>query len=92
MSRRKGEIGNGAIDRGWPHQVAIPASLTTGKVHEALLLFCKDLSLSPLGHTFVRDGQYVNCWCFAERDDAEKFRARFGGEFLDPKDRPKWPG
>jgi hypothetical protein len=22
----------------------------------------------------------------------ERFRERFGGEFLDPKDRSKWPG
>jgi hypothetical protein len=31
-------------------------------------------------------------FCFAERDHAEKFRDRFGGEFIDPKGRPKWPG
>lgn len=92
MSRRKGELSKFEIDRQWPHQVAIPASQTTGKTHEALLEFCKPLSLAPRRHTFVRDGQYVNSWCFAEREDAEKFRARFGGEFLDPKDRPKWPG
>jgi len=28
--------------------------------------------------------------CFAQREHAEKFRERFGGDFLDPKDRPKW--
>jgi hypothetical protein len=22
----------------------------------------------------------------------EQFQTRFGGEFIDPKDRPKWPG
>jgi hypothetical protein len=34
----------------------------------------------------------VNVFCFAERAHAEQFRERFGGEFIDPKDRPKWPG
>jgi len=27
-----------------------------------------------------------------ERAHAERLQARFGGEFIDPKDRPKWPG
>jgi hypothetical protein len=31
-------------------------------------------------------------FCFAHREHAEKFRDRFGGEFIDPKSRPKWPG
>jgi hypothetical protein len=34
----------------------------------------------------------MTVFCFAEREHAEKFRARFGGEFIDPKLRPKWPG
>jgi len=33
----------------------------------------------------------MTVFCFAEREHAEKFRARFGGEFIDPKSRPKWP-
>lgn len=53
MGRRKGEISRSGIDREWPHQVAIPAFETTGKTHEALLEFCKNLSLAPRGHTFV---------------------------------------
>jgi hypothetical protein len=31
-------------------------------------------------------------FCFARSEDAKKFRDRFDGNFLDPKDRPKWPG
>ena len=31
-------------------------------------------------------------FCIAEREHAEQFRERFGGEFIDPKNRPKWPG
>jgi hypothetical protein len=25
-------------------------------------------------------------------EHAEQFRERFGGEFINPKPRPKWPG
>ena len=41
--------------------------------------------LPPRRHDF-------DVFCFAERAYAEQFRERFGGEFIDPKDRPKWPG
>jgi hypothetical protein len=34
----------------------------------------------------------MNVFCFAERSHAEQFHQRFGGEFIDPKSRPKWPG
>jgi hypothetical protein len=31
-------------------------------------------------------------FCFAGRAHAEQLKARFGGESLDPEDRPKCPG
>jgi hypothetical protein len=31
-------------------------------------------------------------FCFAQRDHAQQFCHRFGGEFIHPKSRPKWPG
>jgi hypothetical protein len=92
MSRRKGEMSTYQIDRGWPFQVALPALLTTGKRHDAVRAFCKDLSLCSRGHTFYRDGRPINVWCFAIESDAQKFLARFGGDMIDPKDRPRWPG
>ena len=55
-------------------------------------LICEGLSLCDRGHTFYSDGTDFNVFCFAGREDAEQFRDRFGGEFIDPKDRPKWPG
>jgi hypothetical protein len=55
-------------------------------------LFCEGLSLCDRGYTFYSDGTDFNFFCFARREDAEQFRDRFGGEFIDPKDRPKWPG
>jgi hypothetical protein len=45
----------------------------------------------PRGPFIRRDGVDTNVFCFAERVHAEQFRARFGGEFINPKDRPKWP-
>ena len=53
-------------------------------------LFCDSerFSLCPRGHFFYRNGADMNVFGFAKREHAE----RFGGEFIDPKDRPKWPG
>lgn len=92
MVGRKGEITSKQIDRWWPHHVALLADITVGKAHDVAREFCKDLSLAPRGHTFRQNDQWINVWCFSTQQDAEKFQARFGGEFLDPKDRPRWPG
>jgi len=80
------------IDEGSPFQVALRADVTTGKVHDVVRAFYKDLALCPRGHTFYRDGQWFNVWGFAEEEHGLKFIARFGGEMIDPKNRPKWPG
>jgi hypothetical protein len=39
-----------------------------------------------------RDDADMLVFCFADRAHAEQFRERFGGEFIDPMSRPKWPG
>ena len=41
------------------------------------------------GHSFHRDDIDHIVFCFADRAHAEQFFERFGGEFIDPKDRPK---
>jgi hypothetical protein len=92
MVTRKGELTSKGIDNLWPHQIALRASLTTGRQHDVVREFCKDLSLAPRGHTFFRDDEYVNVWCFSAKADAEKFQAQFGGEYMTPEDRPKWRG
>jgi hypothetical protein len=91
---RRGELSKGIIDRDWPHQVALPAHRCAGGSYVTIRLFCKGEHLSPCdrGHSFYRDGTDFNVFCFAEGEHAEKFRARFGGEIIDPKNRPKWPG
>jgi hypothetical protein len=49
------------------------------------------LSHCDRGHYFYRDGVGFKVHCFAEREHAERFQKRFSGEFMDPKDRPRWP-
>lgn len=90
MGRRKGELSNVSIDRGWPHQVALEARLSTGDRYDTVHYFCEDLSLCPRGHSFYCDGRYFNVYCFAEMAHAERFRARFGGELVDAGEHPRW--
>lgn len=92
MTRRKCELKSWQVDTGWPYQIALPESVTVGRAHDAVREFCKDLSLAPRGHTFFRDDVWWNVWCFAEEEDAQKFQAKFGGEFMEPEDRPGWGG
>jgi len=82
------------MDREWPHQVALPAYRCNGGNYITIRLFCDEhrLSLCTRTHSFRHDDYDVIVFCFAERAHAEQFRAQFGGDFLDPKDRSKWPG
>jgi hypothetical protein len=91
MPYRKGELSKPAIDRGWPHQVALEARFCSGDQYVTLHYFCKDLSLCRRGHTFVRGDRYYTVFCFSEREHAELFREKFGGKMIHPKDRPRWP-
>jgi hypothetical protein len=50
------------------------------------------LSHCPRGHFFYRHGVGFNVFCFSEREHAERFLKQLGGEFIDPKDRSRWPG
>jgi hypothetical protein len=45
MGRRKGELTAAAIDRGWPHQVAVPATECRGSLGRFMDAFCLDLSV-----------------------------------------------
>ena len=89
MVYRKGELSPAAVDRGWPHQVALPASACEDGGYKTIHDFCKDLSLCRRGHCVRHDGQWFNVYCFAAAADAEKFMARFGGEKFDPARRGK---
>jgi hypothetical protein len=85
MTKRKGEMTSAAIDRDWPHQVALRSEVTVREFH-VIEAFCKDLSRCPRGHSVCTAEGWWNVYCFARRDDAAKFMARFGGETLNPAD------
>ena len=91
MVYRKGELSKSRIDRDWPYLVALPAERCTGHNYRTIRLFCTDLSLCDRGHYFYRHGIGYNAYCFAHLEHAQRFMARFGGELIKPKDRPRWP-
>jgi hypothetical protein len=65
----------------------LPASEVAGANYKIIHDFCNDLTLCPRGHSIVKDDQWHQVFCFAERADAERFRSRFGGEWFDPAQR-----
>src|SRR4051812_22849468 len=87
MSRRKGELSSFAMDRGWPHQVILPADACTGQNSKIIDEFCADLSLCSRNHSVVKNDEWHLIFCFAEKDHAEKFKARFAGEWFDSATR-----
>jgi hypothetical protein len=93
MVRRKGEMTDAQIDRGWPHQVALAGELVKGRAYTVIHEFCRseNLSLCPRGHSFRGDDDWYVCFCFAEAEHAMRFQQRFGGELMDPAWRPRWP-
>ena len=70
MVYRKGELSPAAVDRGWPHQVALPASACENDGYKTIHDFCTELSLCPRGHCVRHDGQWFNVYCFADTADA----------------------
>jgi len=84
--RKKGELSPAGIDRGWPHQVALPARFCEGGGYRQIQEFCKDLSLCSRGHS-VFDQEWFNVYCFVTLEDAEKFLRQFGGERFSPQQR-----
>ena len=87
MVYRKGELSPAAIDRDWPHQVALPASASLNGGYKAIHDFCKNLSLCSRGHAVIHNDEWFNVYCFSDSADAEKFMSRFGGEKFDPTQR-----
>jgi hypothetical protein len=86
MGRRKGELTSAGIDRGWPHQVALRSEVSI-RDHKAIHAFCRDLSLAPMGHSVVDEGEWWNVYCFAVPEHADEFQARYKGEKFNPADR-----
>jgi hypothetical protein len=87
--RRKGELSPAGVDHGWPHQVALLENRCTGNNTVSIREFCRDLSLCPRGHSVMWNDEWYQVFCFAQREHAEQFMARFGGECFDPRQRGK---
>ena len=83
--KRKGEMSKSAIDRGWPHQVAV--RILDGQPVGHIRSDGPFSSLCDRGHE-VADGQYCYyIYCFADREQANRFRGIVAGEVFDPRDR-----
>lgn len=92
MVYRKGELSKAGIDRGWPHQVALPAEVIRGRNYTIIDRFCRGLSVCTRHHSYRQDNEEFVVYCFAEERDAEFFHTHFGGERMTPDTRPpKWP-
>lgn len=87
MGRRKGELTPNAVDRDYPHQIALTQDESGGANYETVHGFADTLSVARRGHHFVRDKVWHTVFCFAKREDAQVFHTRFGGEWFDPARR-----
>ena len=85
--RRRGELSSAAIDRGWPHQVVLPARMCERGGYNEIHEFCRDLTPCTRGHALHHDGQWFHVYCFKESAHAQKFMERFGGEKFSPVER-----
>ena len=83
----KRELTAAAIDRGWPYQVAVPATDCRGSHGRFMDAFCLDLSVCERHRSVFREDKWWIVYCFADAEHAEKFRMRFGGERFHPKVR-----
>lgn len=88
MVYRKGELNSGGIDRGWPHQVALPETAVVGKNITIIERFCRGLTLCSRRQHFRRDGVEYIVFCFEQQMDAGYFQTYFGGEPMTPETRP----
>jgi hypothetical protein len=75
-----------------PCSPTLRADNCAGANYVTIRLYCEGLSPCPRGHTFRRNDIDMTVFCFAECQHADQFQNRFGGEFIDPINRPKWPG
>jgi hypothetical protein len=79
------EMEDAEIDRVFPHQVLLPASMYSGGNFRLAIAYCGP-SLAPRGHVIMRGREWHYVFCFSERDHAEALRARFGGSWHLPRE------
>jgi len=88
MTRRKGELTPAGIDRSWPHQIALLAELSLGKLGAEQDDFCHGnrlLRCQRFHFVTFEDKSYV-VHCFATKANAQTFLDRYGGEWFDPRE------
>jgi hypothetical protein len=90
MSRRGRGMSSWEIDAKYPHQVALPNSVTVARFNE-IQATTERMSKSPLGHGFFRNGDSYVVYCFSEAEHAQRIAEAFGGELMCPDTRPRWP-
>lgn len=78
------------IDREWSHQVALPDDICTDINFTLIRAFCEEHGLKCHNRRVQaiwpdRRYQDMRLYCFADRQSAEMFQSRFGGEFFNPK-------
>jgi hypothetical protein len=73
---------DGEIDRMFPHQVILPPACYSGVMFRTVHAFCIGLSLADRGHVVLQNGEWHYVFCFSEWDDADKLRARYGGQWF----------
>jgi len=91
MAYREGELSKAMMDRDWPHQVALPNFRCLGHNYLTIRFFCEALSVYPSTRSLLRDEVDTTVFCFAKREHAKQFHDRFGGEFVHPATRRRWP-
>jgi hypothetical protein len=85
MTRRKGARTPQAIDRDWPHQVALKASFVAGANYATVEQAKSDLKGCPRSrHIRGGDVDYI-IYCFQTPEAAAAFHQRFGGYSIEPK-------
>lgn len=83
--RRKGELSPAVVDIQWPFQVAIRASVA--KELGYIPSSGPHSSLCVRGHSVFDGVNGFRVYCFADRDQAARFRDFVGGEDFDPRER-----
>jgi hypothetical protein len=75
----KSELSKAMMDRDWPHQVALPAYRCMGLEYLTIHIFCQAerLSLCRRHHSYRQNDIDMTVFCFAEREHADQFQARF---------------
>jgi hypothetical protein len=89
--RRKGELSSGQVNRLYPHQVALPPLNDRERYDrwELIQVFIQEqgVSISPRGFSVIHgDGWWV-VHCFADRAEAEMFKAVFKGVWCPASER-----